>query len=123
MLQVFGKIYDFIKDLLGLGDDCAFHSITGLYCPGCGGTRAVRELFRGNIFMSFQYHPLVLYTVFVVFLELLSWCLSRLFHRPALHIRRYRLFVYMGAAIIVVNWIYKDYMLAFRGVDLLPLLK
>lgn len=123
MLELFDKIYNFIVDRLGIGSDCAFHSLTGLYCPGCGGTRAVRELLRGNLLMSFQYHPLVLYTVFVVLLEFLSWCLSKLFHRPGLHIRRYRLFIYIGAAIIVVNWFYKDYMLVFRGVDLLPLLK
>lgn len=123
MLQLLDKVFGFIGNLLGIGRDCAFHSITGLYCPGCGGTRAIRELLRGNLRMSLQYHPLVLYAVFVVLLELLTWGLSRLLHRPGLYIRHYRLFVYVGAAIIVANWFYKDYMLVFRGVNLLPLLK
>lgn len=39
---------------------CVFHSLTGLYCPGCGGTRACRLLLSGNIFQSFLYHPGVL---------------------------------------------------------------
>ena len=29
----------------------------------------------------------------------------------------------IGAGIVVGNWFYKNYMLVFRGVDLLPLLK
>ena len=29
--------------------------------------------------------------------------------------------VYTGAAIALVNWVYKNYMLVVRGVDLLPL--
>lgn len=116
-------IVDFIKKLLGIGMPCAFHSLTGLYCPGCGGTRAVTELLYGDLRMSFQYHPLVLYTAVVFLLELGSWGASRLFHRPQLHIRRYNVFILIGAGIVLANWFYKNYMLVFRGVDLLPLLK
>ena len=28
---------------------CAFHSMTGLQCPGCGSLRAMHELLHGNI--------------------------------------------------------------------------
>lgn len=44
---------------------CFFHEMTGLYCPGCGGTRAVRALLNGNIVKSFLYNPIVMY--FAVF--------------------------------------------------------
>ena len=54
---------------------------------------------------------------------LVSWGASRVFRRPGLHIRRYNLFILIGAGIVVGNWFYKNYMLVFRGVDLLPLLK
>ena len=38
--------------MAGQGFPCLFHLMTGLYCPGCGGTRAVRALFRGDLAMS-----------------------------------------------------------------------
>lgn len=28
---------------------CPLHLVTGLYCPGCGGMRAVQDLLNGNL--------------------------------------------------------------------------
>ena len=28
---------------------CQFHALTGLYCPGCGGTRAAYQLLHGRV--------------------------------------------------------------------------
>ena len=36
-----------------------FQAVTGFYCPGCGGTRAVKYLLRAEVGRSIQYHPLV----------------------------------------------------------------
>ena len=49
---------------------CDFLSKTGLYCPGCGGTRAVKSLLRGDLIRSFLFHPFVPYSVimYIVFM-------------------------------------------------------
>lgn len=47
---------------LKLQPPCIFHTIFGLYCPGCGGTRAVLALLKGNILQSLWYHPVVVYS-------------------------------------------------------------
>lgn len=44
---------------------CMFYAITGIYCPGCGGTRAVLTLLEGNMVTSLLYHPLVPYTAVI----------------------------------------------------------
>lgn len=41
---------------------CIFNKVTGLYCPGCGITRAIRTLLKGNISESIH-NNLLLYTV------------------------------------------------------------
>ena len=38
---------------------CLFRKATGLYCPGCGSTRALWRLLRGDLLGSLRYHPLV----------------------------------------------------------------
>lgn len=52
--------------MLNLNFPCLFHLATGYYCPGCGGTRAIASLLHGQLFRSFLYHPVILYTVFLL---------------------------------------------------------
>ena len=51
-----------VLTLTDLGFSCSFLSVTGLYCPGCGGTHAVCALAGGHLWESFRYHPFVPYT-------------------------------------------------------------
>ena len=114
---------NWLKKLFGLGLPCLFQTLTGLYCPGCGGTRAIRSLLKGDLRMSFQYHPLVLYAVFVLFLEMILRAAVKR-QKFSVEIRKAdRIFILAGAAIVAANWIFKNYMLVFKGVDLLPLLR
>ena len=60
---VFGMLYYFVLRDIWPEIPCVFYGITGFYCPGCGGTRAVKALLQGRILLSLKYHPLVLYIV------------------------------------------------------------
>ena len=44
---------------------CAFYSLIGLYCPGCGGTRAVYSLLRLRLFDAIKYNITVPFGAFV----------------------------------------------------------
>ncbi len=65
-----------VLTLTDLGFSCSFLSVTGLYCPGCGGTHAVCALAGGHLWESFRYHPFVPYTglLFLVFVVWNSLC-------------------------------------------------
>lgn len=112
----------------GRGFPCLFHFFTGFYCPGCGGTRAVRLLLQGNLVKSFVYHPFVLYMAAAVFAEccflgadgILAFKeKSRLKDRymPKFK-KRYSRWVLAGAGIVGANWVIKNLFL-LAGIDLL----
>ena len=100
---------------------CLFHWLTGYYCPGCGGTRAVLALLRGHFLRSFLYHPLVPYTAFALSWLLLSCAAEKLAGRPLpLHFPRRPAWLWTALAIVVVNCAVKNLAL-WWGVDLLGL--
>lgn len=39
---------------------CPMHSLTGLFCPGCGTSRAVHRLLHGDLWTAWRMNPLLL---------------------------------------------------------------
>ncbi len=39
---------------------CAFRALTGLYCPGCGSTRALYCLVHGEVGAALRFNPLLI---------------------------------------------------------------
>lgn len=109
------------RQMFRQGFPCLFQLVTGFYCPGCGGTRAVWALLHGRVLLSLRYHPLVLYMAVVVSVELASWLLARVRKNPRWYLGHEIFFICVGGAIVLVNWIFKNYMLAVKGIDLLRL--
>lgn len=97
---------------LRLLPSCAFRSLTGAYCPGCGGTRAVLELFRGHIVASLRYHPVVGYTAALYGWYLLSntveW-LSR--GKIPVGSSYHRWYGYAAVILVAGNWILRNILL------------
>jgi len=54
LLGVGAVLYFFNPSKYGFYPVCEFHQLTGLYCPGCGGTRAVYQLLHGNFLRAMQ---------------------------------------------------------------------
>lgn len=78
---------------------CFLYEKYHLYCPGCGGTRAVRALLKGQLLKSFLYHPVVLYTAVIYILFLFS----NIFYRLSLTKRAFLLRpVYFCAAVAII---------------------
>lgn len=57
---------------------CIIFEYLGVYCPGCGGTRAVIHLLHGRLLKSVWYHPLVMYGVVLYVWFMLSHTLHKL---------------------------------------------
>ena len=62
---------------------CQFHRLTGLNCPGCGGTRAVYALLHGNLPAALKDNALVVAGIFLALLRGGWWLVNRWRGRPA----------------------------------------
>lgn len=49
VLAACAVLYFFNPSTYGFYPVCEFHALTGLNCPGCGGTRAAYELLHGHL--------------------------------------------------------------------------
>jgi hypothetical protein len=101
---------------------CVFQELTGLYCPGCGGTRAVKALLKGDVITSILYHPLILYVVFVSVLFIFSYLIYAKTKNPKFRLHFDNKYAYIGIGIIVINFVIKNYYLIFEATDLLQTL-
>lgn len=98
---------------------CIMRSMIGLYCPGCGGSRALFCLLHGQIGKSLYYNPVVFYTVSVVLIYLVSQTVSRMTKGKVSGLRFQTYWCYVGAALLVGNFIWKNYYLIVKGIQLI----
>lgn len=52
---------------------CQFKAITGLWCPGCGLTRGLHQLFTGHPISALQYNIFVPLVLFAAVVAWWSW--------------------------------------------------
>ena len=76
LLAGFALVFAFNPTQTHLFPPCPLYAATGLYCPGCGSTRAVHQLVHGHVAAAFGYNPLL-----VVSLPLLAYAVLRQFVR------------------------------------------
>ena len=53
-------IFVFDPTRIGIFPPCPLHELTGLWCPGCGSTRALHQLLHGHLAMAFRFNPLAI---------------------------------------------------------------
>lgn len=95
---------------------CWFHLISGYYCPGCGGTRAVRALLHGRLLQSAWYHPFVPYAAFLYLYFMITQSVQRLSQGKLRVGMRYRnRLVWIAVALIIGNFIVKNLLHYFYG--------
>ncbi len=108
----------FLKiDLWSLWPGCAFRRATGLYCPGCGGTRALAAFLKGDWLSSFLYHPFVPYCG-VLYLIFMARGTAALASKERFHFMKFGPeYAYVGTALILLQFAVKNVLLVVFGVD------
>lgn len=67
---------DSVPDLSG---PCVFRELTGLDCPGCGGTRMVWYVLHGDLVHAARYHLFALLMIPLVVYVYAAWTAKRVF--------------------------------------------
>lgn len=94
---------------------CIFHAMTGYYCPGCGGTRAVKYLLTGHLIKSFIYHPLVAYVGIGGAVFMISYTLQILSKGKIKGMRFRNGYVYCMLVILILQFILKNALVYYWG--------
>lgn len=98
---------------------CAFKESLHIYCPGCGGSRAVTRLLSLDIIGSFICFP-PLYFAIGAIMELDIKMLISIIRNDAELLRRYRptAFIIFGA-VLIIHFILRNVLLVGFGIDTL----
>ncbi len=67
---------------------CPLHELTGLWCPGCGLTRATNAILRGHVGAAFGYNILFPFFLGAIVLGWLAWLRSAMGRAPSRWITR-----------------------------------
>lgn len=97
---------------------CMLFTFLHVYCPGCGGTRAVGAILHGHILESVWYHPLVPYTGIIFGGFMLTQGLERLGVR---HVRgwKYHDWHLYGALVVSAgNFLMKNLLWRIWGIGM-----
>jgi hypothetical protein len=98
---------------------CRFRALTGYYCPGCGGTRAVDALLKGRMITSLRYHPVVVYLFAGVIIFAVSHTLNIISRKKIRALLFRESFFYVMIGLIVLQWIIKNAIYFFTGVHII----
>ena len=113
LFPLYVKVANYVSSVLG---GCLMHRFF-IYCPLCGGTRAVAALIRFDFAAAWNYNAFVVILVAVA-LGLDVWAWVRYFQKkePLIILPKWSWFVFCSA--LVIYFILRNVLMIFFGIDL-----
>jgi hypothetical protein len=93
---------------------CPFHQLTGIPCPGCGGTRAALEIIDGHFENAFHINPLAPFVILFFLILIISAWIDLLFKtnivRVVMFKRWPRYIIIPVVGLVIIVWMRNIYM-------------
>lgn len=100
--------------------NCGFRRLTGLYCPGCGGTRAFYYLIHGRIIKSILYNPFTIYFTVITAVFYITQTVRFISKGRIRGMHLNKWIIIAGIIIIVLNFAIKNTALIFFHYQIIP---
>lgn len=84
----------------GIGIPCLIHETTGLYCPGCGGIRAMDALLSLDFYQALRYNALI-FVVPPVIVLLIAYALFNK-NRDSIQGKWQKMFMVLGILLAIL---------------------
>ena len=95
--------------------ECYMYRMTGYYCPGCGGTRAVQALVHVELLRSLRCHPAVLPGVVMLIVFWIGMTCEKIVRPNIKRFKLRRIYFYVVLVIVMIQWIVKNVLLYALG--------
>lgn len=108
LLMVLGFIYYALDpSTSALFPRCAFQSLTGYKCPGCGSQRAIHALLNGDVAGAFRYNALLM--ISVPWIALCLYAEGQRVRNPRLYARlNAPLLIWLFLAMVLLWWLLRN---------------
>ena len=89
---------------------CIVHRLTGIYCPGCGGTRAIMYMVKGQFIQSLYHHPAVLPFTVGLLVFLTTHTIEKIKPNGKIRGLKFRLiYIWIFMGLLVLNVVLKNF--------------
>ncbi len=97
---------------------CIFHTLTGYYCPGCGGTRSLKALLSGKLLVCMVDFPMIFYATVVFAWFMISQTIERISRHRILVGMKYRhAWIYASLVIVMIHFVVKNLFYIKTGIE------
>ena len=97
---------------------CVFHTLTGYFCPGCGGTRSLKALLSGQFLVCVVDFPMIMYAAVVYAWFMISQTIDRISrHRIPIGMKYRHAWVYASLVIVIIHFVVKNLFYIKTGTD------
>lgn len=106
-----------MKYLSGVNVSCSFKEQYGLYCPGCGGMRALDELLQFDFIESFLYNPLVILLIVYAIVVVVSFVMFFISEDKLKQIKVILISSISALIAIGLVFVIRNYLFVYKGID------
>ena len=93
---ILGILFAFVFIRYNYRIPCIIHETTGLYCPGCGGTRMCVSLLKLDIYRAFRYNMLLTIAIPFIVLHLICRYIFKMKYKIP------RWFIYVLIIVVII---------------------